>query len=149
WVGLDNNVFTILGTPRETRYFLVSVFALIGILGSIAVWANYALINRPLSILSKGAAQIAAGQFGHQIQSQRAGREIDQVVNSFNYMSSKLQDYDKQNVDHLKGERNKYLSERNKLELVLMSIADGVVVCDRDNRVQIVNAAASAIFAKD
>ena len=40
-------------------------------------------------------------------------------------------------------------SERNKLELVLMSIADGVVVCDQDNRVQIVNAAATAIFAKD
>jgi two-component system sensor histidine kinase NblS len=149
WVGLDNNVFTILGTPRETRYFLLSVFALIGILGGLAVWANYALINRPLSIVSKGAAQIAAGQFGHQIQSQRAGREIDQVVTSFNYMSSKLQDYDKQNFDQLKAERNRYLSERNKLELVLMSIADGVVVCDRDNRVQIVNAAASAIFAKD
>src|SRR5271170_8285512 len=64
-------------------------------------------------------------------------------------MSSRLQDYDKQNFDQLKAERNRYVSERNKLEHVLMSIADGVVVCDRDNRVQIVNAAATAIFAKD
>ena len=55
-------------------------------------------------------------------------------------MSSRLQDYDKQNVDTLMEQRNKYVSERNKLELVLMSIADGVVVCDRDNKVQIVNA---------
>jgi two-component system sensor histidine kinase NblS len=149
WVGLDNNVFTILGTPKQTRYFLFSVFALIGVLGCLGVWANYALINRPLTILSKGAAQIAAGQFGHQIQGQRAGREIDQVITSFNYMSSRLQDYDKQNVDQLKAERSRYLSERNKLELVLMSIADGVVVCDRDNQVQIVNAAATAIFAKE
>jgi two-component system sensor histidine kinase NblS len=30
-----------------------------------------------------------------------------------------------------------------------MSIADGVVVCDRDNKVQIVNAAATELFAKD
>ena len=149
WVGLDNNAFTILGTPRETRAFLLSIFVLIGVLGCLGVLVNYAFINRPLRILSRGAAEIAAGHFGHQIVSQKAGKEIDQVITSFNYMSTRLRDYDKQNVDHLKNERNRYLSERNKLELVLMSIADGVVVCDRDNRVQIVNAAASAIFDKE
>ncbi len=149
WVGLDNNVFTILGTAQDARYFLISVFGLIGLLGALGVWVNYALINRPLKVLAQGASAIAAGQFDYQIQSQRAGREIDQVVNAFNYMSAKLAEYDKQNVGQLTSERNKYISERNKLELVLMSIADGVVVCDRDNRVQIVNAAASAIFAKD
>src|SRR5262249_32648205 len=58
WVGLDNNVFTILGTPKETRLFLMSVFALIGILGALGVLVNYALINRPLRILSRGAAEI-------------------------------------------------------------------------------------------
>jgi PAS domain S-box-containing protein len=46
-------------------------------------------------------------------------------------------------------DRNKFISELNKLELVLMSIADGVVVCDRDNKVQIVNRAATEIFDKD
>jgi two-component system sensor histidine kinase NblS len=147
WIGLDS--FTILGTPRETRYFLVSVFGLIGFLGAVGLFTNYALINRPLRVLSQGAAEIAKGNFGHQIQSQRAGKEIDQVVTTFNYMSTKLEEYDRHNLDHLMSERNKYVSERNKLEHVLMSIADGVVVCGRDNRVQIVNAAATAIFAKD
>jgi two-component system, OmpR family, sensor histidine kinase NblS len=149
WVGLDNNAFTLLGPPEETRYFLLSVFMLIGFLGLLGLLANYALINRPLETLSRGATEIALGRFGHQIQSQRAGREIDQVVNTFNYMSTKLKDYDEKNVDQLKAERNRYVSERNKLELVLMSIADGVVVCDHDNRVQIVNAAATDIFAKE
>src|SRR5579883_52904 len=129
--------------------FLFSVFALIGLLGGLGVLVNYALINRPLRTLSQGASEIAAGHFGHQIQGQKAGKEIDQVITSFNLMSSRLQDYDKQNVDHLKSERNRYLSERNKLELVLMSIADGVVVCDRDNRVQIINAAATQLFDKE
>lgn len=149
WVGLDNSAFTILGTPDNTRAFLLSVFGLIGLLGALGLWTNYALINRPLRVLSQGASEIAAGRFGHQIKSQRAGKEIDQLVNAFNYMSSRLQQYDKQNVDSLMAERNKYISERNKLELVLMSIADGVVVCDRDNKVQIVNAAATNMFAKD
>lgn len=149
WVGLDNHAFTILGTPSETRSFLMSIFGLVGLLGLVALATNYALINRPLRVLSAGATEIAAGRFGHQIQSQRAGKEIDQVVTSFNYMSEKLKDYDKQHVDHLTAERNRYLSERNKLEHVLMSIADGVVVLDSDNKVQIVNAAASAIFDKE
>ena len=149
WVGLDDKSFTILGTPKETRNFLVSIFGLLGLLGAAGLYTNYALINRPLRILSEGASEIAAGSFGHQIKGQRAGKEIDQVVNAFNYMSSRLQQYDKQNVDTLMAERNKFISERNKLELVLMSIADGVVVCDRDNKVQIVNAAATELFAKE
>jgi len=149
WVGLDNQSFTILGTPKETQNFLVSIFGLLGILGAMGLYTNYALINRPLRILSQGASEIATGRFGHQIKKQSAGKEIDQVVNAFNYMSSHLQQYDKQNLDTLMAEKNKYISERNKLELVLMSIADGVVVTDRDNKVQIVNAAATELFAKE
>ncbi len=149
WVGLDNNSFTILGTPKETRYFLLSIFILVGALGAVGVWANYALINKPLRVLSRSSSELAAGRFGYQIPGQRAGKEIDEVVNAFNYMSSRLKLYDKHNVDNLMAERNKYISERNKLELVLMSIADGVVVCDRDNKVQIVNRAATIVFDKD
>jgi two-component system sensor histidine kinase NblS len=149
WVGLDNQSFTLLGTPQETRNFLMTIFGLLGALGAAGLYTNYALIDRPLRTLSQGAAELAAGKFGLQIRGQNAGKEIDQVVNAFNYMSNRLQQYDKQNFDTLMAERNKFISERNKLELVLMSIADGVVVCDRDNKVQIVNAAATELFAKE
>lgn len=149
WVGLDSNAFTILGTPKETRYFLLTIFGLVGLLGALGVWANYALINKPMRVLSRSASEIAAGRFGYQIPGQRAGKEIDDLVNAFNYMSSRLKLYDKHNVDNLMAERNKFISERNKLELVLMSIADGVVVCDRDNKVQIVNRAGTILFDKD
>lgn len=149
WVGLDDSSFSIFGTPGETKVFLFSIFGLVWFLGALCLAVNYSMINRPLKALSSGASQIAAGRFGHQIASQSAGREIDQVVSAFNYMSKRLQQYDKQNLDSLMAERNKFISERNKLELVLMSIADGVVVCDRDNRVQIINAAATQLFDKE
>lgn len=149
WVGLDSSSFSIFGTASETKVFLLSIFGLVWFLGALCLAVNYSLINRPLKALSSGASQIAAGRFGHQIPAQSAGREIDQVVSAFNYMSKRLQQYDKQNLDSLMAERNKFISERNKLELVLMSIADGVVVCDRDNKVQIINAAATQLFDKD
>ncbi len=149
WVGLDNYAFTILGTPRETRYFLFFIFAFVWFLGALCLTVSYAMISRPLKVLSEGASQIAAGRFGHLISSQGAGREIDQVITAFNSMSNRLQLYDKQNVDSLMSERNKFISERNKLQLVLMSIADGVVVSDRENKVQIINAAAAELFDKE
>ena len=149
WVGLDDTSFSIFGTSGETKVFLFSIFGLVWFLGALCLAVNYSMINRPLKALSSGASQIAAGRFGHQIASQSAGREIDQVISAFNYMSKRLQQYDKQNLDSLMAERNKFISERNKLELVLMSIADGVVVCDRDNKVQIINAAATQLFDKD
>lgn len=149
WVGLDSSEFSILGTPAETKVFLLSIFGLVWFLGALCLAVNYALINRPLKVLAAGASQIAAGRFGHQIPGQSAGREIDQVISAFNYMSKRLQQYDKQNLDSLMAERNKFISERNKLELVLMSIADGVVVCDRDNKVQIINAAATQLFDQE
>lgn len=141
WVGLDSQGFTLLGTPRETRIFLCTIFALVGFLAALGLGVNYALINRPLKDLAEGATQIAAGRFGQQLYEQHVGRELDQLVRAFNLMSNRLQEYDKQNVDSL-------MTERNKLELVLMSIADGVVVCDRDNKVQIVNGAAAQLFDK-
>lgn len=149
WVGLENDSFTILGTTKETRFFLISIFGLVALFGAVGVWANYAIINKPLKALSRGASEIAAGRFGFEIPSQRAGNEIDELVNAFNYMSSRLKLYDKHNVDNLMAERNKFISERNKLELVLMSIADGVVVCNRENQVKIVNRAATELFDKD
>ncbi len=148
WVGLDNDTFTLLGTPKETNYFLFTIFGLVGILGALGVWVNYAIINKPLRTLAQGASEIAAGRFGHQITGTKAGKEIDELITAFNYMSSRLKLYDQHNVDSLMAERNKFNSERNKLELVLMSIADGVVVLDRDNKVQIVNQAALLLFDK-
>lgn len=141
--------FTFMGTERDTRVVLVSIFALVWLLGALALAVHYALISRPLKALAQGASHIASGEFGYEIPRQRAGLEVDQLVETFNYMSKELQRYDKHNVDTLMSERNKFISEKNKLQLVLMSIADGVVVCDRDNKVQIINAAASKLFDKD
>jgi two-component system sensor histidine kinase NblS len=136
-------------SAQQTHVVLISIFALVWLLGALALAVHYALISRPLKSLSVGASHIASGEFGYEIPRQRAGREVDQLVETFNYMSKELQRYDKHNVDTLMAERNRFISEKNKLQLVLMSIADGVVVCDRDNKVQIINAAASKLFDKE
>ena len=80
WVGLDNQSFTILGRPTETQNFLVSIFGLFGLVRRTRIVDQLRVDNRPLRILSEGASEIAAGQFGHQIRGQRAGKEIDRSL---------------------------------------------------------------------
>lgn len=58
WVGLDNKVFTILGTAQEARYFLISVFGLIGLLGALGLWANYALSIDHLKFLLRALLKL-------------------------------------------------------------------------------------------
>ncbi|HBH18886.1 MAG TPA: hypothetical protein DDX14_08145, partial [Cyanobacteria bacterium UBA9579] len=50
----------------------------------------------------------------------------------FNDMSARLRQYEEKNIDQL-------TYERNKLEAVLMSIGNGVVVCDNYDKVVLVN----------
>ena len=55
-------------------------------------------------------------------------------------MSKKLHKYEEQNIDQL-------TLERNKLEAVLMSIANGVVVCDSFDKIRMLNPAARKILS--
>ena len=54
-------------------------------------------------------------------------------------MSKKLHNYEEQNIDQLS-------VEKNKLEAVLMSIANGVVVCDNYDKISMINSAGAKIL---
>ena len=67
---------------------------------------------------------------------------IKLLFDSFNDMSSRLRQYDEKNIDKL-------TMERNKLEAVLMSIVNGVVVCDKFDKVMLFNNSALKILGLD
>ena len=59
-------------------------------------------------------------------------QEVQELFDAFNDMSARLHIYEEQNIEQL-------TLERNKLEAVLLSIANGVVVCDNYDNVVLVN----------
>jgi two-component system sensor histidine kinase NblS len=59
-------------------------------------------------------------------------KEVKELYSAFNDMSEKLSRYNEQTIESL-------TFERNKLESVLMSIVNGVVVCDNHDKVIMVN----------
>src|SRR5574344_2004044 len=114
--------------------FLIAWLAVIAIIGMDTV-----LLTKELKQLHDGVQKISSGEFGYNIDCKDASTEIQELCDAFNKMSNKLNKYNEQTMESI-------TLERNKLEAVLMSIANGVVVCDNFDTVVIVNEQAKKLL---
>ncbi|MDD3436846.1 MAG: ATP-binding protein [Candidatus Gastranaerophilales bacterium] len=129
-VGLSGNIINqISGTTRASLLF---VFVVAWAVFALVILINTYLITRELRILHHGVRKISTGEFGYTIQGKGVSSEVRELFDAFNDMSNRLHLYEEQNVEQL-------TLEKNKLEAVLMSIANGVVVCDNFDNVVLVN----------
>ena len=125
-----------------TRASMIFVFLIAWIVFAFVVLINTYLITRELRILKDGVGKISSGEFGYTIEGKDVSEEVEGLFNSFNNMSAKLHVYEEQNIEQL-------TLERNKLEAVLMSIANGVVVCDYNDNVVLLNKHAKMLLEVD
>lgn len=122
-----------------TKNSMFSVFSAIWLVFTLVILANAFLIRRELTLLHQGVKEIEQGKFGTVLNYNQASGEIKELFDAFNDMSKKLHNFEEQNIDQL-------TLERNKLEAVLMSIANGVVVCDNYDKISMINSTAQKIL---
>lgn len=139
-IGLSGH--TIQNISKTTRNSMLIVFFVAWIVFTITVLINTILITRELNTLQMGVKNISGGHFGYKIDIKGVSGELKQLVEAFNDMSGRLNTYEKQNIEQL-------TLERNKFEAVLMSIANGVVVCDNYDNVVLINNAAQKLLDVD
>lgn len=120
---------------QSARRSIFGMFSLTWLAFAIFLFLNLGLMTKELEKLYKGVKQIATGKFGYKLESENMGALTD----AFNDMSSVLSMYEEQNIEQL-------TLERNKLEAVLMSIINGVVVCDNYDKVVLSNSAALSML---
>ena len=137
-IGLSADMASIVA--RTTKNSMLIVFTLVWIIFTIVILVNTFLITRELTLLHHGVKEISSGKFGTVLDYKQASGEIKELFSAFNDMSKRLHAYEEQNVDQL-------TLERNKLEAVLMSIANGVVVCDNYDKISMINPAAQKILS--
>ena len=137
-IGLSADMASIVA--RTTKNSMLVVFTLVWIIFTIVILVNTFLITRELTLLHHGVKEISSGKFGTVLDYKQASGEIKELFSAFNDMSKRLHAYEEQNVDQL-------TLERNKLEAVLMSIANGVVVCDNYDKISMINPAAQKILS--
>ncbi|MBE7704483.1 MAG: PAS domain-containing protein [Cyanobacteria bacterium SIG29] len=114
---------------------MVGIFVLTWSVFTLILFLSFILMSKELEKLHKGVRQIAIGQFGYKLESENMG----ELTQAFNDMSSLLSMYEEQNIEQL-------TLERNKLEAVLMSIINGVVVCDNFDKVVLSNSSALSML---
>lgn len=129
-VGLSGSI--VGKVSSTTRASILFVFVIVWLVFAFVVLINTYLITRELRILHYGVQKISSGEFGYKIEAKEVSEEVQQLFDAFNDMSARLNIYEEQNIEQL-------TLERNKLEAVLMSIANGVVVCDNNDTVVLIN----------
>ena len=95
-------------------------------------------IIRSLTNLNSKIKEIAKGDYSQKLNVS-GGDEITSLSKEFNIMASKLQAYDLLNINQL-------MKEKQKIEAIVESISDGVVVTGASNRILLINKAAEKIF---
>ena len=129
-VGLSGTIMDKVTRTSKTSIAIVFVLAWLVVAGII--YMNSSIITRELRKLHQGVKKISSGEFGYTLDDKDADKEVQDLYEAFNDMSQKLSRYNEQTIESL-------TFERNKLESVLMSIVNGVVVCDNHDKVIMVN----------
>ncbi len=101
----------------------------------LAVTLNTYILSKHLRTFVRGVKRLSTGDFGYKITEHDLWGELKTLAESFNDMSMRLRAYEDQNLETI-------TFERNKLKAILLSIADGVVVCDNQGKIAIINDAA-------
>lgn len=137
-IGLNASMASAIAKTTKNSMFIV--FTLVWAVFTGVILINTFLITRELSTLHQGVKAISGGKFGTLLEYKEASGEIKELFAAFNDMSNRLHIYEEQNIEQL-------TLERNKFESVLMSIANGVVVCDSDDNVVLINPIAESILS--
>ncbi len=119
----------------SARKSLTGIFIITWLTFLILLLLSYIFISKDLKNLYKGVKQISTGKFGVKLEAEN----MKELVNAFNDMSNLLSRYEEQNIEQI-------TLERNKLEAVLMSIINGVIVCDNLDSVVLANSAALSML---
>ena len=137
------------GLIRTSHYLTLSLAGILLVFG--AVWFGFRLarsITGPLQKLMEGTERIAAGDYDFKIET-RTRDEVGTLVSSFNRMTRDLKT-SKEGLERANRELRTTNQEneqrRRYMEIVLASVAAGVLSIDRSGTVTTINPPAEMIF---
>lgn len=123
---------TLRDIKAATSNIIFWVFMSAWLISILAVSMNTYILSKHLRTFVRGVKRLSTGDFGYKILEHDLWGDLKTLAESFNDMSMRLRAYEDQNLETI-------TFERNKLKAILLSIADGVVVCDMQAKVAIIN----------
>ena len=120
---------------RRTAGIAVLITVLISVL---AAFLLARALTAPLLALTRAAETVARGDFLTSVDL-NTGDELQTLAETFNTMTARLRSYSVLQVDRL-------IAEQRKTEAVMFSIAEGIVMADREGLIQLANRQAREMF---
>ena len=120
---------------KKEALYLILLFVIIVF---IVAYLMAQQLARPITHITKTAEYVAAGNFNHKV-SITSRDELMDLAKTFNRMISQLKKYSDLQVD-------KIIKEQSKIEAILFSIEDGILMTDYDGNVQLANRKARSVL---
>ncbi|MDO8498893.1 MAG: ATP-binding protein [bacterium] len=106
-------------------------------IGSFLIWK----LLKPLEEIYQGTLVLAKGELGHRFNL-HTDDELELISNSLNTITQALSG----TIQTISQDKDSLVSERNKLNTIIASITDGVIVLDLQRDVLLANAAAEKML---
>ena len=119
--------------------YALLIFSFIAVLGGFLVSRYF--VNRflaPVHLLTESISKVRAGELSLRIDV-KSNDESGRLVQEFNEMTQRLQNYERSTVGTL-------MSEKNKSMAIVKSISDPLIVLDNDYRILLTNKACEEFF---
>ena len=122
---------------NETTKTIIMAVAMALVLAAIMGYVFAQTLTGPILALTKGAKSLAEGDMSQSLKV-RSTDEIGQLTSSFNYMAEELA----KNMSEIS-------REKNRLEILLHNMSDGVISFDKDGNLMLANAAAATMLHEE
>lgn len=116
---------------NQTTQTIVAAVVIALFLAAVMGYVFAQTLTGPILALTKGAKSLAEGGGLNQSLKVRSSDEIGQLTSSFNYMAAELT----KNMSEIS-------REKNRLEILLHNMSDGVISFNKDGDLMLANAAA-------
>ena len=118
-----------ISDSAELYMLIISGISLIIVL--IAIVKVPSLIVNPLNEFTRKVEAIAEKKYSERIEINSAN-ELGKLAVSFNNMASRLEEYEKSNIEML-------IAEKRRAEAIVKSMIDGIIVLNEDHDIILVN----------
>jgi two-component system, NtrC family, sensor histidine kinase KinB len=120
---------------KKEALYLILVFVVIVF---IVAYLMARQLVQPITHITKTAEYVAAGNFNHKVTINSRDELMD-LAKTFNRMIAQLKKYSDLQVDRI-------IKEQTKIESILFSIEDGILMTDYEGKVQLANRKARSVL---
>lgn len=122
----------------QAKVYVFVILILVLFISGLAIYKFPQLIVKPILDITEKIKRVAEGDYEQQIAVD-SGTELGNLSKAFNIMSVKLKEFEETNLEQIK-------AQKTRIETIIKSINDGLVIMNAKKDVILANDAASVIL---